>query len=875
MTAAEYVAAGAEFFEQNALPAALECFQLASDHPDAALPQVGAIANTNLATVLQNLGRDSEALAALDRAVKADKTDTEALIMYGKALVKAGRAAQARTYLEQVLATNPKHSAAVYTLGTALQADSKYVDALKMYERAEALDEAYAPAQIQIAIVLSLLKECTRAMAKARFIAEKFPAMDAQAQSALASVFSACDDKQQLLDSYLNSVLKAPGAVVTVGSDRRTNEFRAAAVLVELKKPRLALAYLHKAEAARDPDPGRVQGLLGFAYTQLGGRYFANAIHHLESSAQIYGLLSEARVLSLGGSKSTPDSPAGLLHAVTAGVGANASDPSVLANLVRLKYVCADWKDLARHLAALESLIMTQIDSGAQSPANPVFVLAYPLPDPLVTRVALSYAAQNRKEHAQGLVDWNWRSTFSLAKWDASKDRVRVGFMTSDLNNNGVGAHLQKWQLWSLCSSSPSVECFVLTTGVSNLEASPLRDVAQAVGRDKVVVLHQTSDKRAVRTIRALKLHIVLDLNGYTEGERPALVNVNGRLAPLQMQFYGYEGTYGSGEAFSHILTDWGSACAEYSGRLPGVGKEAGGQGMFAEKLLLLPPAKFPNGNLLTKAEEQQWLTDDSEKLRLRHEFDREVLANALAPSNYSSTFIFCNFAKSFKVQPDVFEAWVRVLKRMPNSVLWLLAYRNDGASSAVPNLRLHAQALGLDPSRLIFTNLLERSRHLQLKGHAHLYLDTTPYNGHLTVAESLWAGLPVLTLPRARMASRVSYSDLCALDLHRHLVARTLADYENLAVAIARQWLRELSVARPPSAPTTDSDQRGVAGSSAMGGSRDASWYADLRHKLRVARFALCVMRMCARHARMRAGGRVVRAHAGGLHVVYSPHRI
>jgi protein O-GlcNAc transferase len=859
VTAAEYVAVGAEFFEQNALPAALECFQLAADHPDAALPQVGAIANTNLATVLQNLGRDSEALAALDRAVKADKTDTEALIMYGKALVKAGRAAQARTHLEQALATNPKHAAAVYTLGTALQADSKYADALKMYERAAALDEAYAPAQIQIAIVLSLLKECTRAMAKARFITENFPAMDAQAQSALASVFLACDDKQQVLDSYLKSVLKSPGAVVTVGGDRRTNEFRAATVLVELKKPRLALAYLHKAEAARDPDPGRVQGLLGFAYTQLGGRYFADAIHHLESSAQIYGLLSEAGVLSLGGSKSTPGSPA----------GANASDPSVLANLVRLKYVCADWRDLARHLAALESLITAQVDSGVQSPANPVFVLAYPLPDPLVTRVALSYAAQNRKEHTQGLVDWNWRTTFSLAMWDASKDRVRVGFMTSDLNNNGVGAHLQKWQLWSLCSSSPSVECFVLTTGVSNLEASPLRDVVQAVGRDKVVVLHQLSDKRAVRTIRALKLNIVLDLNGYTEGERPALVNVNGRLAPLQMQFYGYEGTYGSSEAFSHILTDWGSACAEYSGQLPGVGvgKEAGGQGMFAEKLLLLPPAKFPNGNLLTKAEEQPWLTDDSAKLRLRYEFDREVLANALAPSNYSSTFIFCNFAKSFKVQPDVFEAWVRVLKRVPNSVLWLLAYRNDGASSAVPNLRHHAQALGLDPSRLIFTHLLERSRHLQLKGHANLYLDTTPYNGHLTVAESLWAGLPVLTLPRARMASRVSYSDLRALDLHRHLVARTLADYENLAVAIARQWLRELSVSGAPPAPTSDSDQRGGAGSSVTGGggsSKDASWYADLRHKLRAARFALCVMRTCARHARAgeRASGQAGRRH-------------
>jgi len=842
------VSAGAEFFEQQTLPAALECFQLAADHPDASLPQVGAIANTNLATVLQNLGRHREALAALERAVAADKTDTEALVMLGKALVKDGQVAQARRHLDQALSVDPTHSAAVYTLGTALQADTKYEEALKMYERCAALDDKYVPAQIQIAIVLSLLQECTRAMAKARFLTEKLPAMDAQMQSALASVFSRCDDKQLLLDSYLSSILKSPGAIVTVGNDRRTNEYRAAAVLLELNKPRLALAYLHMAEAAGDPDAGRVQGLLGYAYTQLGGRYFADAIHHLERSVQMYDILSPAG-LSRAGSNSMPDSPA----------EANASDPSVLANLVRLKYVCADWRDLARHLSALEVLVTAKVDEGAQSPANPVFALGYPLPDQLVTRIALSYAAHNKEQHAQG-VGWDWRTTFSLGKWDASKDRVRVGFMTSDLNHNGVGGHLQTWQLWSLCSTSASVQCLVLSTGASNLETSPLRDVAQAVGRDNVVVLNQVSDKRAVRTIRALKLNIVLDLNGYTEGERPGLVNVNGRLAPLQMQFYGYEGTYGSGEAFSHILTDWGSACAEYSGHLPGSGK-AGGQGMFAEKLLLLPPAKFPNGDLLTAAQESQWRTDHSAQQQLRHEFDREVLATALAPSNYSSTFIFCNFAKSFKMQPDIFETWVRVLKRVPNSVLWLLAYRNDGASSAVPNLRQHAQALGLDPARLIFTNLLERSRHLQLKAHAHLYLDTTPYNGHLTVAESLWAGLPVLTLPQARMPSRVSYSDLHALDLHRHLVARTLADYENLAVAIARQWQRERHGARVPPASTSDSDQRGGAGSkgpgaeggsgdggsgdggSGDGGSGAASWYADLRRNLSMARFALYVL--------------------------------
>ena len=176
--------------------------------------------------------------------------------------------------------------------------------------------------------------------------------------------------------------------------------------------------------------------------------------------------------------------------------------------------------------------------------------------------------------------------------------------MTSDLNSNGVGQHLAKWRLWHMCARSPHVDCFILSTGVADMEASPLKDVARAVGhvkstRARVHLLKDLSDNRAIRIVRDLKLHVLLDLNGYTEGERPALVNNNGGLAPLQMQFYGYEGSYGNAHAFGYILTDWGSASVDYTGPLPvanGGGRERGGEGMFAEKLLLLPPSKFPSG---------------------------------------------------------------------------------------------------------------------------------------------------------------------------------------------------------------------------------------------------------------------------------------
>ena len=163
----------------------------------------------------------------------------------------------------------------------------------------------------------------------------------------------------------------------------------------------------------------------------------------------------------------------------------------------------------------------------------------------------------------------------------------------------------------------------------------------------KVVVLSPLSDSRAIQAVRDLKLNVLLDLNGYTTGERPALVNAPGGLAPIQAQFFGYEGTYGSRHAFAYILTDSAAASADYAGPLPpatsrdlahGSGGEGagdgggGGGGLYAEKLLLMPPSKFPSGDLVSREEQLAWLQHDHDPTRraLRQEFEREVYQQLL-----------------------------------------------------------------------------------------------------------------------------------------------------------------------------------------------------------------------------------------------------
>ena len=380
LSAAQYVEEGAALFESlrsgdggvlsvdaaaDVTSAAAECFQLAADHPDSALPHVGAVANANLATALQKLGRDQDALRALSRAVDADPADVEALLMYGQALQKDGQLAASRQKLDQAVKLDASNARAVYALGTVLQQQALYTEALKLYERAVVLDRSYLPAQIQEAIILSILNECTRAEAKARFLRETFPAMDAAMTSALSAVYSRCGDTHALLNAYLAAISKTPGAVVEHGGTRHTNELRAGSLLLQLEKPEIAIDYLLAAQA-NDPHPGMVQGLLGYAYTQLGARYYGDALQHLAKACWLVGFLPKPD--GVGDDDVMEGSGGGR----AGGAVREAADVGVLANLVRLKYVCADWWGLAAAEARLRQALEEQLAAGIEAAANPV-----------------------------------------------------------------------------------------------------------------------------------------------------------------------------------------------------------------------------------------------------------------------------------------------------------------------------------------------------------------------------------------------------------------------------------------------------------------------------------------------------------------------
>jgi predicted O-linked N-acetylglucosamine transferase (SPINDLY family) len=182
----------------------------------------------------------------------------------------------------------------------------------------------------------------------------------------------------------------------------------------------------------------------------------------------------------------------------------------------------------------------------------------------------------------------------------------------------------------------------------------------------------------------------------------------------------------------------------------------------YAEKIVYLPNSYLPH---------------DSKRMIADRAFTREELDLPRAG------FVFCCFNSNYKITPDTFDSWMRILRRVENSVLWLS--RNNPIAES--NLRREALRRGVDAGRLVFADRMSSlPEHLARQRVADLFLDTRPYNAHATALDALWAGLPVLTCVGEGFAGRVAASVLSAIQVPE-LITVTPTEYEDLAVELAK----------------------------------------------------------------------------------------
>jgi predicted O-linked N-acetylglucosamine transferase (SPINDLY family) len=316
--------------------------------------------------------------------------------------------------------------------------------------------------------------------------------------------------------------------------------------------------------------------------------------------------------------------------------------------------------------------------------------------------------------------------------------RLKVGYFSADFNEHPVGRLLA--QLIEIHDRS-QFEIFAYS--FTNKTDDP---VQQRLVRafDRFNDVRDGSCFEIASLARSHEIDIAVDLGGYTEGNRANIFAV--RAAPIQVNFLGYPGTMGA-DYMDYVIGD--------NTTIP-----RKDQSHYTESVVYLPDSFIP--------------FDSSTEIADKH-FTRLELG---LPAH---GFVFCCFNSSQKITPTIFDSWMRVLRRVQGSVLWL-----SGANSlTVKNLRKEAARRGVEPERLIFAErIASLPHHMARLRAANLFLDTLPYGAHATALDALWAGLPLLTCEGDGFAARVAASCLRTIGVPQ-LITDSLSRYEALAIEL------------------------------------------------------------------------------------------
>ena len=655
-----------------------------------------------------------------------------------------GELAQAESLYREALVQMPGHSGVLHMLGLVAHQQGRHREAADLIRAAIAIDPAPAAAHSNLALALQELREFAAALASCDAALARQPDYP-EALNNRGNALHQLGRDDEALASYDRALARQPDyaeahnnrsvvlAELTRFAEALASCDRALAlrpayaqacsnrgdVLVALKRPLEALASYDRALALRPDD---VNALNQRAIVLLEQKRAQEA---LESADLALALVPEDvdalanRGNALYALKRFGD--AGETYAKLVAIAPNV-DYSI-GILLRCRQLCCDWADVAELTRKVESAV--QAGRRAVSP----FGLLVISPSPsLQLQCASAYAADRFPPASRALAaDRRYRH-----------DRIRVAYLSANFHEHAV-AYLTA----GLFEAHDRQRFEITGISIGPAAQGGIRDRLRSAF-DRFADVRGDSDLEVAQRLAAAQIDIAVDLTGHTTDSRTGILAH--RPAPLQVNYLGYPGTLGAAY-IDYIIAD--------RFVIP-----PGDEAFYAERVVRLPDAYQVNDRNRRIAEETP------------------TRADAGLPE---AGFVFCCFNNNYKITPDIFDVWMRLLVRVPGSVIWLL----EDTAAAAANLRREAQRRGVGPERLVFAPRRNQGEHLARHRLADLFVDTLPYTAHTTASDALWAGLPVVTCMGAAFCGRVAGSLLHAVGLP-DLVTDSLPDYEALALKLA-----------------------------------------------------------------------------------------
>jgi protein O-GlcNAc transferase len=398
---------------------------------------------------------------------------------------------------------------------------------------------------------------------------------------------------------------------------------------------------------------------------------------------------------------------------------------AALSDLLFMRKRQADWHDLDDLRARFRAGI-----AAGQAHLSPFCLLSDPSTRAMQRRCAELWSAR-----FEGAAPPSTRNVI----WGA---KLRIGYLSADFHQHAT-AMLAAGLFEQHDRARFDVAAY--STGPDDGSATRARLVRAF---DRFIDAGAWNPRRLAAQIHSDRIDVLIDLKGYTHGAATAALAL--RPAPIQVSYLGYPGTTGA-PFIDYLIGD--SVVTPFAHAHD-----------YSETLVQLPASYQVN-------DRSRPIAEPPSRKSLGLPEDR---------------IVFCGFTSAFKLNPQVFDAWQRILESVPGAVLWLLAGNEDALRDTVrANIEREAAARGIDPSRLIFAARRANAEYLGLFRRADIFLDTWPYNAHTTASDALWAGCPVLTWLGDTFAARVAASLLHAVGLPE-LVTADERSYVDRAIELA-----------------------------------------------------------------------------------------
>ncbi|HJM50056.1 MAG TPA: tetratricopeptide repeat protein [Alphaproteobacteria bacterium] len=609
----------------------------------------------------------------------------------------------------------------------ALTAEAEVADSLAL-----ALFDTGALAEAEAAVARAL--ESDPGLASAHNTRGLLAARAGRPEEALASYRSALELDADFLDASANlgEALRRAGRrqeALALLEPAAARQAHAGLLTVlgtvqhELRHNGAAIASL---EAALERQPGNLAARANLAATlQDEGRpeeaeqHFLRALEDHPEEAELH--LNYGKLLQAQGRHGAA------VAAFDRALGRRPEHTGVHGHLVHSLLQTANWSNLAGAMARVREICELALAGPGPVPTSPFALVTLGAPLELIGRAT-------RRQVAALEVDG---PAFVPHQPGA---KLHLGYLSPDFKVHSVATAFEA------ILAAHDRQRFRIS-GYSLMAGGDEMTARLAAGFDDFVPLDGLSQQGAAQRIKADGVDVLIDLAGLTQGARPEILAL--RPAPVQVHMLGYMHTLGG--LVDYLVAD-PIAVPEDERR------------HYAEHIIRLPHTWMPAAR------------------RASTPASGRAGAGRAAAGLPEGAFVFANLGALYKIEPEIFDLWMRLLRRVPGSVLWLLAEPRQ----AVANLRRETAGRGVDPRRLVFAELIDEPAHLGRLALADLGLDTWYHPGGVSTADALWAGLPVVLAgpPAIEHPTRVSLVAAAGLP---ELVAGSFDDYFAKALAWAQ----------------------------------------------------------------------------------------